>query len=78
MYYMISITTVSISIAAASCYRYKDGLVFTVCLRASFSMRLALEKMSISPPVSGHPAFNVFLWKIKGCTNRPVEQTDMG
>lgn len=74
---MIIITTVFISIAVTCCYQCKDSIMSAVYFPASFSMRIALGQMRVLTPVSGHPALNVFLWKIKGCMNRPVEQRDM-
>ena len=69
--------TVFIPAAVTRLYQCNDSIVFAVYFPASFSTGTALGQMSVSTPVSGHPALNVFLWKIKGCMNPPVERGDM-
>lgn len=60
------------------CYQGEDSIMFAVySLPPPLSTAMALGQMSVSTPVGGHPALNVFLWQIKGCTNRLVEQGDM-
>lgn len=57
-----------ISATIASCLQYIS--------QPRFLRGRHLGQMSVSTPVSGHPALNVFLWKIKGCMNCPVEHRD--
>lgn len=77
LYYMIIVTTSYISVAVTCCYQCKDKIMVAAFFLASFSTMMALGQMSVLTPVSGHPALNVFLLKIKGCMNHPVEQRDM-
>lgn len=56
----------------------KDSIMFAIYFPILiFFMGLALGKISVLSPFTGHPALNVFLWKIKGCMQHPVEQRDM-
>lgn len=77
LYYMIIIPTGFISVAVTCCYHCKDSIIVAIFFLVSFSTRMVLGQMSVLTPVSGHPALNVFLWKIKGRMNHPVEQRDM-